>query len=210
MWQFFQAVVPASVLIAAVAWLAKTVTTHQLGLDVERFKEDLQRSVDAFKSELAIDAHRRNTIFTRLHERRVDCIAELYAALTAAELAVHHYVTPMGAPALTPGGTHMQNAVDAMWTLMRTAEARRIWFRPETSKRIDEVVGELRSAYNLMAVGQHAANQQPSETTYKMWFDAWTKVSEKVPALRGTLETDFRTLLGVELGQTATTAAPKP
>jgi hypothetical protein len=63
-----ETLVPVAIGIPAVAWLAKAITTHRLSLDVEKFKADL-----------AIEANRDHTVFSRLHERRVLVIADVEA-----------------------------------------------------------------------------------------------------------------------------------
>jgi len=199
MWiDLLKSIVPDSVLILAVAWLVKSITTHRLSKDVERFKADLQLDGERYKNELSVDAHRRNTVFSRLHERRAEVIAAVYEAVSSAELAVSHYITPFGSPEPPPGKTLILVAVESMWTLVRTADTHRIWFTPATAAKLDEIVVALRKAYNLGASGQRATERQ-HEAGYEMVMDAWETVSVKVPVLRAALESDFRSLLGVEL-----------
>ncbi len=194
----------------AIAWLVKAITTHRLGLDAERFKEGLQRSADAFRSELSVDSHRRNTVFSRLHEHRAEVIAELYAAIADAEIATRNYLVPFGASEPPEGKTPSDMVIEPLRALMRSADAHRIWFTPETCERIDGVVSKLRYAYNTAAIGGHAAQRRASEQTDKMLLDAWAAVSEMVPALRQALEADFRSLLGVEIESETQATAPVP
>jgi hypothetical protein len=200
-------VVP-SVLIGAVAWVAKAIVTHKLSGDIERtrsrlqhdveaYKADLQQDVEAFKANLTIEANRDNTVFSRLHERRAEVIAELYAALVAAEAAVRHYLSEMGAPTPPAGQTLAGVALTAMWHLQVTAESKQIWFTPDTAAKVDSVVTALRQAWNLGAFGKRY--EEPNESTLKMVETAWNTVYEKVPALRAALEAEFRDLLSVEL-----------
>jgi hypothetical protein len=187
MWiDLLKSIVPDSVLILAVAWLAKSITTHRLSKDVERFRADL-----------TIEAHRDNAVFSRLHERRAEVIAELYAALVAAEAAVRHYLNPMGAPTPPAGQTLTDVALTAMWHLQGTAESKQIWFTPDTAAKVDAIVAALRQAWNMGASGQRY--EHPNESTVKMIETAWNTVFEKVPALRAALESEFRDLLAVEL-----------
>jgi hypothetical protein len=179
-------VLPDTVLIAAVAWLSKAITTHRLSRDIERFRSDL-----------VIEAHRDNTVFSRLHERRAEIIAELYAALVAAEAAVRQYLNPMGAPTPPAGQTLAEVALTAMWHLQGTAESKKIWFAPDTAAKVDAIVATLRQAWNMGASGQRY--EYPKESTLKMIEAAWNTVFEKVPALRAALETEFRDRLAVEL-----------
>jgi hypothetical protein len=187
MWiDLLKTVLPQAVLIAAVAWLAKAITTHRLSKDIERFK-----------SNLLIEATRDNTVFSRLHERRAELIAEVYAALVAAENAVRHYLNPIGAPTPPEGKTPASVALAAMWHLQKTADDHRIWFTPDAAAKIDSVVSALRTGWNKGAIGGRYS--QPNESVAAMVTDAWSMVSETVPSLRATLESEFRELLAVQL-----------
>jgi hypothetical protein len=182
-----KSIVPDSVLILAVAWLAKAITTHRLTKDVE-----------SFKTNLAIEASRDNTVFSRLHERRVLVIAEVYAALVSAESAVAHYITKMGAPTPPEGKTLTDVALAAMWKLVDAVDTHRIWFTPATAGKLDEVVVALRRSWNLSAIGDRHSNNQ-NERVLAMVEDAYRLLTEKVPELRATVEEEFRALLAVEL-----------
>src|ERR1700735_1831720 len=127
MWtDLLETLVPVAIGIPTVAWLAQKIVTHRLSLDVEKFKADL-----------TIEAARDNTVFSKLHERRALVIAEVYAALVAAESAVGHYITQMGAPPLPEGRTQVDVALAAMWKLVDAADMHRIWFTPETAAKLD-------------------------------------------------------------------------
>jgi hypothetical protein len=183
MWiELLQSIVPVAVGIPAVAWLAKAITTHRLALDVEKFKADL-----------AIEAARDNTVFSKLHERRVLVIAEVYAALVSAESAVGHYITQMGAPPLPAEKTQVDVTLAAMWKLVEAVDMHRIWFTPATAAKLDATVAALRSSWNLSAIGQKSTN------TADMVVKGYELVKEQVPELRAAVELEFRALLAVEL-----------
>ena len=187
MWaELLPSLVPVVVGIPTVAWLAKAIITHRLAKDVENFKTDL-----------TIEANRDNTVFSRLHERRELVIAEVYAALVAAESAVSHYSTQMGALAPPEGKTLTDVALTAMWKLVDAVDMHRIWFTPETAAKLDNIVSALRSSWNMGAIGQHQLN--PNERTIEMVNNAYTLITEKVPALRAAVELEFRALLAVGL-----------
>ena len=187
MWiELLKSIVPDSVLIVAVAWLAKVITTHRLVKDVENFKANL-----------AIEANRDNTVFSRLHERRVLVIAEVYAALVSAESAVGHYITKMGAPMPPDGKTLTDVALAAMWKLVDAVDTHRIWFTPKTATKLDDIVDALRKSWNLSAIG--SSHSMPNERILAMVDDAIKLITEKVPELRAAVEAEFRGLLAVEL-----------
>jgi hypothetical protein len=196
MWmELLRSIVPVAVGIPAVAWLAKAITTHRLAKDVEKFKADL-----------TIEANRDNTVFSRLHERRILVIADVYAALVAAESAVGHYITKMGAPTPPEGKTLTDVALAAMWKLVDAVDTHRVWFTPETAAKLDDTVAALRKTWNLSAIGQSHSN--PNERVLEMVDAAYKLVSEKVPLLRAAVELEFRALLAVELRPTRVSGRP--
>jgi hypothetical protein len=59
--QFLATVIGQGVLLAAAAWLIRALISNSLA-----------REAEAFKAELQVAAHRRNTTFSRLHEQRAE------------------------------------------------------------------------------------------------------------------------------------------
>jgi len=49
--------------------------------DIERLKADLARDTEVARAQLSAIAFERQTRFSRLHERRVEVIADLYRRL---------------------------------------------------------------------------------------------------------------------------------
>lgn len=64
---FFSQLAASGITLSAVAWLTKSILTHQLSRDLETFKR-----------QLAIDAEHDRIRFTRLHEKRAEIIEHTY------------------------------------------------------------------------------------------------------------------------------------
>lgn len=107
-------IVPGTVLILVVGWLARTLISSGLQREATAFKNQLERESEHFRHELGLEAHRQNTVFTRLHERRAEVIATLYGALAEAELATRHYIIPFGSPQPPDGSTLNDEAVKSL------------------------------------------------------------------------------------------------
>ena len=182
--QFLTAVIPQSVLIAAVAWLVQRLVSQSLSRDVEKFR-----------SELSIEAHRRNTIFAHLHERQADVTAELYKRLMDAEIKVHSFMSPWdftGQPNRDERGVQAMYAVQA---LIGYFDAHRIWLSEETATKGENLVGKIRVTFNSFAISRAAGGQE--EHYHEQLVTSWIDSSKELPALRVDLEKDFRRLLGV-------------
>jgi len=62
------------VLLSAVAWLIKKLTTHYLSKDIETYKQVIKS-----EAEKALIEH--DAVFRNMHSKRADAIAELYAGI---------------------------------------------------------------------------------------------------------------------------------
>jgi quinol monooxygenase YgiN len=185
-------------LLAAATWLIKTLISNSLVKDTEQFKSNLLLANDEFKSGLSIDAHRQTTVFSALHEQRAKVIADVYALLAPAEQAIRVMVAPFQQAGAPDGTTLMHNSAAAMRTLSEKFAANRIWFSQPTCKKADAVLNEMleiHNRFNIMAGGGSGKNR---EVNTEEWVKSWDRVKDQLPGLRGALEADFRTILGVE------------
>lgn len=177
-----------AVLLAAIGFLIKSLTAQALARDIEKFKADLQ-----------IEAHRRTTVFSRLHEKRAETIAEIYKLLVEAELAVRSMVAPMQTIAEADADTKMAASAAAIEKFRDKFEASRIWFKPATCEKTDAVLTELRSIHNFFnIVVRGRARGKDSDGDPKHWGPTWERVEKQIPTLKAALEQDFRELLGVD------------
>jgi len=74
-----------SALLGAAAWLIKTVLQDRLARDADVFKKQLRADADTeierLKASLQMVAVEHQILFSKLHERRAEVIAELYKRL---------------------------------------------------------------------------------------------------------------------------------
>ena len=72
----------SAVLLAAVAWLIRSLISHQLLKDIEKYKFNLKREGDkeleAIKSSLNIEALTHQIRYSKLHDHRTSLIEQLY------------------------------------------------------------------------------------------------------------------------------------
>src|SRR5450759_1775128 len=76
-----------AILVAAMAWLSKSLLMALLSKDLERFKSDLQvsaqKSIESFKASLQLEAQRNAVEYAALHSKRAELIADLYARIVS-------------------------------------------------------------------------------------------------------------------------------
>lgn len=77
----------AAVVSGGMAWLTKSVISHFLSRKIEAYKEaykielkrESDKEIEEVKSRLQIVALERQIVFSRLHEKRAEIVAETYA-----------------------------------------------------------------------------------------------------------------------------------
>ena len=87
----------SAMLVAAVAWLARSIIDQFLSKDLERFKSELASasslSAERTRHELALAAQEKGLLLTKLHEKRAQVIAELYGLLVEAQWASQDFAS---------------------------------------------------------------------------------------------------------------------
>lgn len=188
------------VLLAAAAWLIRKLFENQFARDAEKFRSQLTRDAASFQNNLAIEAHRENTRFSRLHEQRALVIAEVYGLFVKAERAVGDMVKVFqfsGEP------SHLEkanNSAHALTDLQGRWDAARIWFTEDTCKKADAVMEELRAIHNRFNIFVlDLSTGKPRSQASEQWHQMSERVNKvTVPPLKKALEDDFRSMLGVD------------
>ena len=219
-----------AILVAAIAWLSKSLLINLLSKDVERFKSELQassqRSVESFKASLQIEAYRYAVEYSALHAKRAELISELYARsvglymgilalnqeLGAREVRAERYAQHEGRyaqPWELKEGIHTLSPVEETKAkilhegykdFMRFYRERKIYF----SEGACNVIESFASAAGYLGVMyQNVALRDDDNQTYvnPLVLKTWNKTGEQVPKLLATLENEFRCLLGVGTAQ---------
>jgi hypothetical protein len=89
------------------------------------------------------------------------------------------------------------DSVKAIETLKRRFYETRIWLSQSTCEKDESVLQELTEIHNYFCIVGYPGgfDQQPDS---KAWREAARRAEEKLGPLNAALESDFRTLLGVE------------
>lgn len=176
-----------ALLIAALAWLARSIVLHVLSKDLEKFKHSLQMEAAQFK-----------TTWDLLHAKRAELIAELYGKLVDFNEAAKSF-TSVAEYSDEPNkekkyALYQQKASEFHTCFVRN----RIYFTERTCHKIDDLFKKIEGAsqgFNFWsAQGKHAAAERKAD---EAWSKAWKTVTEEAPPLMASMEEDFRTLLGV-------------
>jgi hypothetical protein len=206
-----------AILVAAMAWLSRSLLGTLLSKDLERFKAELQasslQSVESFKASLQIEAHRRAVEYTALHAKRAELISELYAQavdlydgtlglsyeLGARKARAEQYnqheaenAKPWdfreGIHTLLPDEETKAKALHEVYKeFMLFYQARKIYFSGEVCSLI-ESFANLAGYMGVMY--QNVAIRADENQLYvnPLVLETWNKAGEQVPKLLATLE----------------------
>jgi acetylornithine deacetylase/succinyl-diaminopimelate desuccinylase-like protein len=174
-------------LLLVLGFLGRSIASHALNKDIEKFKGDLR-----------LTAAKHEITFRRLDEKRADVVAELYKLLVRAYWEAESFTTPMewaGEPGKQEKYVAAQNAIADYF---RFFDQHRIYISEDLCRQLESFARELREPVNHFGVWlrhDHVTGQAAVQKN-DAWDAAWKKVREDVPKLRASIEREFRTIIG--------------
>jgi len=187
---------------AFVFFLVRSLFSHILSKDIERFKKNLQlesqQEIESFKSKLAQTAYEHQVRFSRLHEKRASVIEETYANLVNLYYASAQFLRMFPVREKEPDGQSVSNLLEAMSSFVTHFERHRIYFDSEVSEKIVRLKEGISKAIN-MPLGFSTKQILTTDTKVEMkeWSQAMDMMQKEIPPIKADLEEAFRELLGV-------------
>ena len=215
-----------AILVAALAWLSKSLLSTLLSKDLENFKTDLQgtsqRSIESYKATLQLESQRHQIEYSALHSKRAELVAELYSRVVDLHEQVIGLSRELGAREHRAESYKQHKVPDAMpWDIepgihtlsseeeekskrlhqsykdfMSFYRQRRIYFSEEICHIIDSFV-TLAGYMGVMYQNVALRDDEDQPYVNPAVLQAWEKSGEKIPGLLSALEVEFRSLLGV-------------
>lgn len=195
-------VLGSGTLIAILGWLTKSLVTHLLDKDIQRYKAELESEKKVELQKLEFELKRRfeehSIRFEKLHQRRDEVIAVLYSKIVEFYNAIESFIDF----ARLPQENELEIEREKLWAAVDSfrdyAEKHRIYFSEAVCSRLD----------NLYQTADHPTSLLVMASEYKgppggsdFLIDAWKAAEEAltvdVQAIRQAIEADFRGLLGV-------------
>ena len=185
--------------LVAAAWVIKKLVSDRMAREAEEFKAELKANADVkieqIKSILQMAALEHQVRFTRLHERRGEVIFELYKRLLEAhDYAMQFIYKGTGDP------DQERSARDKMSELYGFVELNQLYLPSSVYLLLKEFQTRLRDSVILVTVYWTRAEFSTTEMRQRkneVIREASTTLETDLPALRHSLEAEFRTLLGV-------------
>jgi hypothetical protein len=187
---------------AAFVFLAKALTNHLFSIDLERFKTALkgshEKEIERLRSDLRMVAFEREIRFVKLHEKRLDIIAELYRRLSAANIAMSKLVSPMQFGGKEAEKQNHDRAADACQQFRDYYLQHRIYFDVGLCEHLDGLDAKFWQIF-IHYYMYDSDDQEVARERRKTQLEAWDQASEEVPPMLREIERSFRTLLGHEM-----------
>jgi hypothetical protein len=177
---------------------ASTVFTGGLAFSAQKFIEGwLAKSFEKFKKDLELAAFEHQTRFARLHEKRAEVIAELYARLVRAERSFAHMLDPIPTE-LTgkPRDERIKIAAETVNDFFSYFEEHRLFLYPELCVEMNQLAQEFREIYFPFMTAQSFPSNPRDASVHESWSKGIDKLNKEIPNLRQNIENRFREMLG--------------
>ena len=190
-------------MLAALAYLAKSLIVHKLSRDVSKFQSELKAASDTaierLKSDLQLHAIEHQVRFSRLHEKRATVIAELNSLLAEAMWEAESFLSVMEFSGEPSKREKHNTATAKLVELARYFDKHRIYLPGELAAPLEALVQRVRTLVIRFGVYLHWEDGQLQDHTrkekHKAWIEGWEAIRNEVPAARQKLETEFRAIL---------------
>jgi hypothetical protein len=183
----------------ALIYLFKTLGKHFLDQNLEIYKIQLIRQLESHKAELELI----NLKQSRLHEKRIETIQELYEKLTEFYLDLDTLISWKNVTNLSEDDIKKQQFEEANKTFDSGSKFNRyylmnkLYFSIEMCAALDEIIKEMRSCQYDLTI-QYQWMNLSADLQLNFFKQAKEKLEKEVPILKEQIETKFREILGVE------------
>lgn len=190
------------VVLVAAAWLIKALVTDRLARDAEKFRMDLKAKSDSeierLKNALEMAALEHQVRFSKLHEKRAEVIAKLYAVLAELQYSGQKYVF---AGAYEPKrDDEFSRTAKKVQEVFLFIEEHQIYLPDRVCTLLEEFVETVNKSVAIVHVYEENADGSADfrEQKTQALIRAAEEFKTRIPAVRKALTDEFRTILGVE------------
>ncbi|MCC5922465.1 MAG: hypothetical protein JJT77_01665 [Crocinitomicaceae bacterium] len=183
----------------ALTYLIKTLGKHFMNQNLEIHKMQLNQQLESHKAELELI----NVKQSRLHDKRIETIQELYEKLTEFYMDLDTLIRWKNVTGLTDEEIKKQQFEEANKTFESGSKFSRyylmnkLYFSKEMCETIDEIIKEMRSCQYDLTIQYQWINLS-ADLQMNSFKQAKEKLEKEVPVLKEQIETKFREILGVE------------
>ena len=193
----------SAILLTAVAWLMRSLVTQLLAKDIENHKSKLQfesqMEVTKFKAQIEKTAFEHKVIFSRLHDKRAEVIAELYSKIAI----LYREMTVFIKMALACEEAARKNKLKKLWQVVNDFrdiyERNKIFLNANVCLKIEKLDNAMSVPVSklVMHLEMYEQNNDISPV-FEAWKEGEQKIEEIVNVVKKELEDEFRETLGVK------------
>jgi hypothetical protein len=216
-----------AIFAAAIAWLVREVVEHFMAQDIETYKTKLnersEKEIELFKAQLRAIARERDIRYSKLHEKRVEAISELYtllqdahesAAIFSLEVSIdvtmdiaRRKLAELDSPSIStqlseaprPPTSKKEEAIEAYRKILRFGRFFRkhqLYFSKELSDQVKNLVSILEGVPTSYIVADPESEEFVEEIEKALKI--WDEQEEVVNRTLEMIEDEFRRMLGSE------------
>lgn len=184
-----------SAVVAAIAWLIRSLAGQVLSRDIEHYKSHLTQVTEQFKADLTREVKEHEIRFITLHEQRRTAVAEIYVLL-AEMLSVHQTVGFIAQAAPDRLAKEVDRTFRSLNRLSEQLVRNRIYFTQPFADEIELRLERLtRPVLRLTTV---LLNHKPEDAAVASLVEEVGNNNADAKALLTLVEEHFREILGVE------------
>ena len=191
-------------LLGVLGWLARSLLGQLFAKDLERFKADLASASTAASArlthELTLAAQEHQIVASRLHEKRAQVIAEVYALLVEVQWASQDFTSPVSFVGESTKQEKYIAAMNKAADFFRYFDKNRIYLPPSVCGQLDAFLQVMRQHVIGFGVWVRLEESNLTEQSMQLKQDAWAKAAKyfatDAPAARVALEAELRSIIG--------------
>ncbi|MDR8390454.1 hypothetical protein NC796_04825 [Aliifodinibius sp. S!AR15-10] len=194
-----------SIVIAAIAWLLRSIGNHLIDKRLVSFKTELDRisSEHQQKLDFELESHRKQLQIdylkhSRVHEKRLEVMSEIYSRLVQLDQSIKEltaFLKPStGEKYKDRRKREMSEAAESYQRFKIYFDKKRIMLTGETCQLIDELVEKYSESLRLSTFKDRY--NVDSQYALKISDEASDIVEKQIPKIKNNLETEFGTQLG--------------
>ena len=190
-----------AIVLAALAYLFKTLIGAKLERELSEFKNTIQRKaaeeMERFRSQLEKDRLRLQISYGGIFERQADAILAVYASLVALERGANE--------AIHLGGKTQERRTkfeSPLWELRRTVIDKQILLPPEVERAVEAFLAKLpRAVRTYISAESRDLSRISTAAAMDKLFEqqdrAMEIIEKEVPLIREKLVSEMRKVIGV-------------
>jgi hypothetical protein len=202
----FTAIGGQAVVVGLIAWLGRSLMSQVLARELEEFKSRLSReaavSIERTKHQFALRAHEYQITFSKLHEKRLQVVAELYEKLIVSTNAALEFAGQDVEGGSDEWKSRYGAVIAAVARLRDSAQAAKIYLPAVLADEVGRYAGRLHAEVLGLAVNtklpESTLPPQGQGTRQEHWQHANRFFHDRLPVALQALEDEFHKLVGAE------------